>query len=243
MVIGAIPFGTTAIGEVPSIAPTEQLSWYGDPAAPNLSGVWIRSDTTPASKSKEGWEPWPPPLKGPFAVAWRKRLEEAAAGKRTDDPVERCVPPGMPRFMSGTNGPLLIMQTPARVTLYRDGDPVRRIWLNSHNPKPADLEDFSNGNGVGHYEGNVLVTELIGVKQQPIDSTGVPHSEKLKIVERIHRVDEQTLQVEITLTDPLAYSRPMHTTVIYKKFPDPRWEPKEFLCKPHVDYHPDVYVH
>ena len=101
--------------------------------------------------------------------------------------------------MSGSTSPLLIVQTPGRVTLYRDGAPVRRIWLDgAKNPAKADLEDFSNGNAVGHYEGDTLVTEVVGIKPQPIDSTGVPHSDKLKIMERFHRLDDDTLSVEIS---------------------------------------------
>ena len=226
----------------------ERLSWQGDPSAPKLSGVWVRADTpvkaTMAPGSVEGWLPWPPPLKAPFEAVWKKRVAEAAEGKRTDDPVRACMPPGMPRFMSGTHGPLLIIQTPGRITLYRDGDPVRRIWLDaSVLPKPADLENFSNGNAIGRYEGADLVSEIVGIRDQPIDSTGVPHSDALKIVERFHRVDAKTLKVVITLTDATAYTEPMTTTVIYKALNAPLWTPKEFICTPVTNYHPDVYVH
>jgi hypothetical protein len=228
----------------PTPAPPEHLSWYGDPSAPNLSGVWVRVDTPWTSKSKEGWLPWPPPLKGKFAATWKQRVAEQAAGKRTDDPIQGCLPPGMPRFMTGTNGPLLIIQTPGRVMLYRDGDPVRRVWLDGRaQPKPADLEGFSNGNAIGHYEGQDLVTDLVGFKDYPIDSTGIPHSDDLQIQERFHRVDADTLKVVVTLTDKLSYSKPMTTTVTYKTLGNPLWEPKEFICKPKTDYHPDVYVH
>ena len=233
-----------------SPAAAEHLSWYGDPGAPNLSGVWVRAEASDDAgnassghKSKEGWRPWPPPLKGTFAETWKKRVTDAAAGKRTDDPVRSCLPPGMPRYITGTQGPLLIVQTPGRVTLYRDGDPVRRIWLDGRAlPQAADLEEFSNGNAIGRYQGVDLVTEVVGIKDQPIDSTGIPHSDKLKIVERFHRVDEKTLSVQIALTDPLAYTQALTTTVTYKALNDPLWEPREFICKPEVDYHPEVYV-
>ena len=241
-----IPWAAQA--QAPAPTGPEHLSWYADPTAPNLSGLWVRAEATgaggSASKSKEGWLPWPPPLKGSFAATWKKRVADAEAGKRTDDPIRGCLPPGMPRLMSGANGPLLILQTPGRVMIYRDGAPIRRIWLDGRqNPKAADLEDFSNGNAIGHYEGADLVTEVVGLNDEPIDSTGVPHSEKLKIVEHLHRLDEQTLKVDIILTDAEAYSRPMTTTIIYKALNDPLWEPKEFVCTPGANYHPDMYIH
>ena len=226
----------------------EKPGWYGDPAAPNLSGVWVRTDAGAQSagasmRSIEGWKPWPPPLKGAFAATWKKRVKEAAEDKRTDEPFRRCLPPGMPRFMSGMTGPLLIIQTPGRVTLYRDGSPVRRIWLDGRAlSKPADLEDFYNGNSIGHYEGTDLVTEVAGIKLQPLDSTGIPHSEKLTIRERFHRIDEKTLRVEMTLRDAQALSKPMTTVVTYQAYGDALWEPREFICVPAKNFHPDMYV-
>ena len=233
--------------QVPAPLPAEKLSWYGDLSAPDISGVWVRDSAASQSNSlsKEGWLPWPPPLKGSFAAAWKKTVAAAAAGARKDDPIQRCLPPGMPRYMTGTNSPLLIIQTPGRVMLYRDNAPVRRIWLDGRgNPSADDLEAFSNGNAAGHYVGKDLVTEVVGIKLQPIDGSGVPHGDKLKIVERFHRVDADTLKVAVTLTDADAFSRPMSSSVVFKAYKgDTPWEPREFVCVPETDYHPDYYVH
>ena len=65
--------------------------------------------------------------KGELAAKWKTRVAEAAVGKRTDDPVQVCLPPGMPRFMTATKSPLPILQTPGRVMVYRADNPVRRI--------------------------------------------------------------------------------------------------------------------
>ena len=238
----AAPPVAVAQSVAPAPLPPEKLSWYGDPKAPDVAGVWVRVEPA-AGANKEGWGPWPPPLKGKFAEVWRQRVADAAAGKRTDDPITACLPPGMPRYMTGTRSELLIIQTPGRVMMYRDSAPVRRIWLDGH-PFPAakDLESFSNGNARGRYEGGDLVTEIVGIKDEPIDSTGVPHSDDLKISERLHRLDANTLRVTVTLTDPTAYTRPLVSTVTYRASDNPSWEPKEFICTPKTDYHPDIYV-
>ena len=229
----------------PVVRPPSPVSWYGDPSAPNISGVWVRRDTAIAGTagSKEGWQSWPPPLKPQFAEIWRKRVADAAAGTRTDDPVRACLPPGIPRFMTGTNGPLQIVQTPGRVTLYRDGVPVRRVWTDGRaQPAAKDLEEFSNGNAIGRYVGQELVTDVIGIKNQPIDGTGVPHSPALKVEERFRRIDAKTLQVTVTLTDPVAFTRPMTSVVTYVLHDDPLWEPREFICTPATNYYPEKYV-
>ena len=228
-------------------APTgdKHVEWYGDQSAPNLSGVWrLVEAPSPPQGSKEGWMPWPPPLIGDFVAKWHKAQAETAAGTRTDDPVTNCLPPGMPRFITGDKGTLLIIQSHDRVTLYRDGMGPRRAWLDGRSfPEPKDVEAFYSGNTIGHYDGQDLVLQSIGFKDQPIDSTGVPHSDQLKITERYHRIDKNRLQVTVTLTDPLAYSRPMKAIVTYAKVDDPLWEPHEFICTPKTDYHPELFVH
>ena len=234
----------SAQAQPPAALPPEQLNWMGDTTGPPLSGVWTLAERLTTGASVEGWRPWPPPLKGAFADTWKKRLAAAATGQRDFDPVVGCVPPGMPRFITGTRGPLLIVQTKDRVTMYRDGEASRRIWLDGRRlPNPRDLESFLKGTAVGHYDGSDLLVDSRGFKDQPIDSTGAPHSEQLAIKERYHRMPDGTLRVTVTLDDPLAYTAPMTSTVTYRPIDDKGWEPREFICTPKTDYHPDRYVH
>ena len=241
----AIPaLGGSAAAQAPAPSAVEKLNWHGDSSAPDISGVWVRVEpSVPANGSKEGWLPWPPPLKPAYAKIWQDWLAQQAAGTRKDDPVHTCQPAGMPRFDAGMTTPMLIIQTPGRVMLYRDGIPVRRVWLDGR-PLPAakDLESFSNGNAMGHYEGSDLLTRVIGIKDQPIDATGIPHSDDLVITERFHRVDATTLQIEVILTDHTAFTKPMKSVVTYKVSDNPLWEPREFLCVPLTGYHPEVFV-
>jgi hypothetical protein len=240
-----------ALAQIPlGAAPPQALSWYGDPGAPNLSGVWARADTARDTKgagadagSKEGWTPWPPPLLGKFASLWKKRVADAKAGIRTDDPVTACLPAGMPRFITGMKGPLLIVQTPGRVAMTREFGPPRRIWLDGRSLPPADnLEQFYSGNSIGRYEGSTLVVETIGVKDQPIDATGVPHSDKVVVQERYHRIDENTLGVDVLVKDELALVKPLHTSVTYKAITNPHWELQDLTCVPKDGYHPELFV-
>ncbi len=243
LVSPSLNIAAVAQAHPPAAIPRVSGSWDGDPKSPDLSGVWVRVEQAAGPGSREGWLPWPPPLKPAFAATWRKRVSDAAAGTRADDPVRGCLPPGMPRFMTGMTGPLLIIQTPGRVMLYRDGVPVRRIWLDGHpNPPAKDLESFFGGNAIGRYQGGELVTEVVGVKDQPIDSTGIPHSDDLKIVERFHRVNATTLRVDLTLTDLTAFTWPMTSSVTYRMYGDPLWEPREFLCTPNTNFYPERYV-
>jgi hypothetical protein len=233
----------------PAVLPPQSLSWFGDPGSPDLSGVWARAGDANtlqlgqgAAVSKEGWKPWPPPLKGEFAALWKKRVAEAKVGARTDDPVTACLPAGMPRFITGMKGPLLIVQTPGRVAMTRDYGPPRRIWLDRSIPSADNLEQFFSGNSAGRYEGAILVVETAGLKDQPIDGTGVPHSDKVVIQERYRRVDAETLSVEVQVKDELALRQPLRTVITYKAVRDPNWVLRDLTCVPKTGYHPELFV-
>ena len=146
--------------------------------------------------------------------------------------------------MTGATGRLLIVQTPGRVTMSRAGVPVRRIWTDGR-PLPAarNMEQFFGGNSVGRYDSGSLVTEVTGLRDQPLDATGIPHSDDLRLVERIRRTGPATLVVDVTATDPTAFTAPMTTHVTYTAVADREWYPREVLCTPDKDYHPDAYVH
>ena len=236
-------WGNAASAQTPPVAlPPQPLSWFGDPGSPDLSGVWTRVDAPAGVASREGWTPWPPPLRGAFAAMWKKRVADARAGTRDDDPVTACLPAGMPRFITGMDGPLLIVQTPGRVAMSREYGPLRRIWLDRSPPAADNLEQFYQGNSVGHYEGTVLVVETVGLKDEPIDATGVPHSDQVMIEERYQRMNAQTLTVQVTVKDRLALSRPMGTTVTYTAVTDPHWEIRDLTCVPKTGYHPELFV-
>ena len=253
MVLGgcALAQATAQVGYPPFARPQQQtpvehLDWNGDPSAPNISGVWMRADDQgkTVAGDPEGWQPWAPPLKGKFLATWQRRVADTAAGKRTDDPVMTCQPPGMPRFITGDRSPLLIIQSHERVTMQRSGEGARRIWLDGRAiPAQKDLESFYKGTAVGRYDGHDLLVDSEGFKDEPIDATGMPHGDRMHISERYHRVDAQTLRVEVTVKDPDALARPIATTIVYKAVTDPAWEPKEFICTPKTDYHLDRYVH
>ena len=71
----------TAALSIPIVLPPEKLSWHGDSAAPDISGVWVRVDSAAAAGvRKEGWLPWAPPLKPAFAKIWHDRVAMQAAG-------------------------------------------------------------------------------------------------------------------------------------------------------------------
>src|SRR5256714_3925661 len=115
---------------------------------------------------------------------------------------------GGPGFLGlgGNNNPYRFLQTPKEARLLRDADSqVRRVYMNvphSPNPKPSWY-----GESVGHYEGETLVIDTIGLNDKTTaDIYRTPHTEKMHVVERWRMVDGgDGMEVVFTVEDPDAF--------------------------------------
>jgi hypothetical protein len=98
---------------------------------------------------------------------------------------------------------------------------VRRVYLDvphSANPKPSWY-----GESVGHYEGDTLVVDTIGLNNKTyLDNFRTPHSEKLHVVERWKLVDDMTLEVTLTVDDPETFQEPWKAVNRYRRIQRPR---------------------
>jgi len=152
-------------------------------------------------------------LTDPNLKQWAKDImkkdnDEVLAGKIAFTPASSCKPAGVPAFMLA-GGPYYFVQSPKEVVIITQGDhQVRRIHLDvphSANPKPSWY-----GESVGHYEGDALVVDTIGLSTQSfVDNYRTPHTEKLHITERWKLIDEgKNLEVAMTIDDPDTYNQP-----------------------------------
>jgi len=88
------------------------------------------------------------------------------------------------------------------------------------------------GHSIGRYDGDTLVVDTIGMYgDRWLDPQGHPHTDALHLVERIRRVDQDSLEAEVTITDPKAYKNSWRRKLVRKLAPpDPRvWD--EFECE------------
>jgi hypothetical protein len=120
-----------------------------------------------------------------------------------------CMPSGVPAFMMAAVEPIHFMQTPKQVTMIFSGDAqIRRIYLDV--PHSANLKPSWYGESVGHYEGDTLVVDTIGLNDKTfIDNYRTPHTAKLHVVERYKLIDDgKTLQVTFRVEDPDTFYQP-----------------------------------
>jgi len=195
----------------------------------DLTGIWI-------SQGGIGWTPGiapgrgqNPPLTPAYARLFEQHLADAARGKPTGDPTAACLPPGMPRIMTMTY-PMEITLGPDRIMIYAEWDEqVRRIFTDGR-PLPTDADPTYNGESVGHWEGNFLLATTFGLRSDTnLEASGLPKSDKTIVYERIWLADDDTLRDEITLVDPIAFTRPWTVTKTYKRAP-PDFKLMPYVC-------------
>jgi hypothetical protein len=139
----------------------------------------------------------------------KKDNAEVLAGKIGFTPRSSCMPAGVPGFHLYGFQPLYFVQTPKEVVIIHPGnEEVRHIYLDV--PHTADPKPSWYGESVGHYDGDTLVVDTIGLNDKTfVDNFRTPHTDKLHVVERFKLVDGgKAMQVNITFEDPDAFNAP-----------------------------------
>jgi hypothetical protein len=151
-----------------------------------------------------------PNLKPWVKEVMKKDNDEVLAGKVAFTPSSSCVPAGIPAFMSlgGNNNAVWFLQTPKEVWIMRAADSqVRRVYLDVPHSAHPMLSWY--GESVGHYEGDTLVIDTIGLNTKTfVDAYRTPHTEKLHIVERWRMANDRQMEVTFTVDDPDTYYQP-----------------------------------
>jgi hypothetical protein len=272
---------TPAFGQAvaPTVGPASGGS-EGPEVIPDFSGIWAHA--------LPGFEPLPsgptalvnrsrrpngtgdplklagdytnPILKPEAAEVVRKHGELGLNGIGDPNPRNQCWPAGPPFDFS--EGPTQILQTPNQVMiLYGYDHQVRRVRMNE--PHPAQVTPSWYGDSVGHYEGDTLVIDTVGIKVGPyamVDWYGTPHTEALHVVERYRLLDPEAakdgfdrdakehnvamgampnaqgkfLQLRFTVEDNGVFKTPWTATMTYRISPN-GWE--EQACAENIQWY------
>jgi hypothetical protein len=189
------PGGLPGAGAQAPATPTTDR--YGDPAHPDLSGLW--------SPARESGSTSPIPLTKPYIAKLDEIRRRTDAGDVPATSVSRCLAMGVPRY---TTMEFESIQTPGQLTLIsRTLNDVRRIYIDGRGHS-KDFEPSYNGDSMGHWDGDTLVVETNNLLAGTMDEYGIPYSDKMSIVEQFKRSSPTTLQVTTTMTDSEALKRP-----------------------------------
>jgi hypothetical protein len=176
---------------------------------PDLSGIWEQNGNkytqNIAADLKPGEVPYQP---------WAKELADArkdGSHSREDSPAN-CLPQGVPR-VNAAPPPWRIVQTPQLIVILYEAHTLwRQIFLDGRE-LADDYVPAWLGYSTGKWDGDTLVVDTRGQNGRTwLDQLGKPASDAIHVIERFHRNDAGHMELQITIDDPKAYTKPWTVT-------------------------------
>jgi len=210
---------------------------------PDLSGVWD-SRVPPAGRLGA---PMLPSLDGaPVATfanvganlagglpltPWGEdvRRQRMATNSR-DNPDAHCLPLGFMQLHTHSQPRKIVQSSTIMVIAYEANAGLREIFLDGRAAPSGDPQPWWFGYSVGRWDGDTLVVDTTGLRGDGwLDVTGSPYTEQARVTERFRRPNFGRLEIDVTVTDPMAYTRPWTVRVNHRLLAED--ELIEFVCR------------
>jgi hypothetical protein len=191
-------------------------------ALPDWSGDWV---VVPGARGT-------PPYKPDWAAKHRQAGAAIAKGALRD-PLKTCgIPAGMPRMMILPDSHEWIVSPHGVWHAVENGSTVRRIYTDGRpHLSGDDIFPTYTGDNVGRWEGDTLVVDTIGLRDDTwLDDRGTLHSDQLHVVQRIRKLPSGRLEAQVTLNDPVAFTAPWRMTIQYRRLPAGSYI-RDYACK------------
>src|SRR5438128_5940358 len=204
---------------------------------PDLSGMWAPENNRPCPP--QGCPDMEVPLEflnigwslkdGPPYQPWAREIRKTRTEQNgKDDPVSRCLPGGVVKLHTT---PLFrkIIQVPGLLVTLNEMDATyRQIFTDGRTLPPIEMPYFK-GYSSGKWEGDTLVVQTTGFPDGMwLDRSGSPLTDAAKIIERFRRVNYGRMEIEVTIDDPKAYTKPWTIKVTQILAPDT--ELLDYIC-------------
>ena len=190
-----LPFGAALAQRAPDAAAYADLA-----KLPEIAGLWeITFGGGPRGAGGEG-----PSLTPAYAAKLKSHQDAQKRGEIEDSPAANCVPPGMPGVMTQPY-PIEILVTPGKVTIIAEAYSQWRQIFTDGRSHPDDPDLTFNGHSIGHWEGDTFVIETAGFHPE---TAWRGSTEKLRVTERLKRIDDMSLEYSFTVADPDTWAEP-----------------------------------
>jgi len=210
-----------ANGQPDLLAPPPRLP----DGTPDISGVWSPTDNTFARDIAADLKPENVPFQ-PWASALFDERKTGAHSR--EDPDANCLPQGVPKINAVAYPQKFIQQPGSIVIVYEAFSLWRQIFLDGRE-MIADAQPTWHGYSTGKWDGDTLVVDTRGFNGRAwLDQLGRPTTDALHVIERFRRKTFGHMEIQITIDDPKAYTRPWTVTEVMHLMPDT--EPIEFIC-------------
>ena len=243
-----------------TVALTPVGALAGQPAGPPPAPIAPQYLSPPTSKRVTDtsgingvWETWlgrndpahppspnipPAPLKPEYQAkvdaTARANREATAKGLPPTTAWSQCLPEGFPSMMRSGSFAVEMLVTPGQVTMINELlNQVHRIYLDEPQGRIGEVEPVFFGHSVGHWEGDTLVVDTIGVKEDAL-FRDTPHSDQQRIVERIRLISPDWLEDQTTIEDPVVLTGPWKFTWIMKRNNPAKLQ--EYVCEANREY-------
>jgi hypothetical protein len=184
----------------------------------DLSGFWMPQDPV---KHLLNLVADLPPNSVPFqpwaAAAYAERIDNN--GK--DHPGVRCWPSGIPEKNNIPDG-MKVMQTPdVMLFLYESRTIYRQIFTDGRSHPKGDPQPTWMGYSIGKWEADTFVVDTVGFNGKTwLDMRGLPSTEALHVIERFTRPSIGRIDIDVTIDDPRAYTKPWNVKLAWRLVPD-----------------------
>ena len=193
---------------------------------PDFTGLWRVEAFTPAIRTDKGALP---PLTPEAKAIYDQRIADRAAKREVHDPIDSCLPHGVPRLMFAPY-PVLMLQSHGQLDMIQEANHTTRLVYIDQPPVDDDDPKWL-GDSTGHWDGQTLVVDTINNDHRTwLDAAGLPHSDDMKVSERLSLDEGGSVLVDaITINDPKTYTAPWTTVVRLHRVPG-ALELKENVC-------------
>ena len=235
-----------ALPSVHAQSPDRSRSSESAAGHPDFSGTWeryapARDPKAPPSGVSGGLGlaigVTPPPLKPEYVAAYEAVVKKRQDAERRGEPIAnanaQCIPQGMPGMMLAIF-PMEVLQTRGQLTIIQEAfNQVRRIYIGEDPPAVEDAEPSFYGHSGAKWDGDTLVVETVGVKES-VRYRNAPHSNQMRIHERMRMLDADRFEDQITVTDPVYFSGPWSWTWTYQR--KPGYKMYEYVCEDNREF-------
>ena len=149
----------------------------------------------------------------PYTEWSKEQMKVRRANGGREDPHSYCMPPNFPRAWTLPQHSRIVQTPGMMVVLHEFNAAYREIYLDGR-PLPANPNPTWNGYSTGRWEGDTLVIETNGIRDDMwLDIQGSPVTESARVTERLTRPSLGLMKIEIAVNDPKAYTRPWSVTI------------------------------
>ena len=157
-------------------------------------------------------------------------LNKRRADNSKDNPDAHCLPMGLMQFHLHPQPRKIVQTSKLILIIYEANHGLRQIYLDGRPLPSNDPDPWWYGYSVGHWEGDTLVVETTGYRDDIwLDVWGTPMTSAGRTIERFRRPNYGSMQIDVTIDDPKAYTKPFTVRVNHRLSPDS--ELMEFICQ------------